>query len=164
MVAEPDTFHSHPAPGQHSVSRWECADVPDVSNEERNDDLSSTVLAKTAWQCKPEFSTDKMVGDNKNLTAKRRWSRTVSVPAECQISDGCVGSLCGSHAVLSEQSDINGRCLEGYTCECDSGFELKSTARDSEVCHACEKRAGLSWWKACVPVSCVDKINGYSCS
>ena len=28
--------------------------------------------------------------------------------------------------------------FEDYTCECDSGFELKSTARDSEVCHACE--------------------------
>ena len=39
---------------------------------------------------------------------------------------------------LSEQGDINGRCFEDYTCECDSGFELKSTARDSEVCHACE--------------------------
>ena len=116
----------------------ECADVPDVSNEERNDDLSSTVPSETPWQCKPEFSTDKMVGNNKNLTARRTWSRTVSVPAECQISVGCVGSLCGSHSRLSEQGDINGRCFEDYTCECDSGFELKSTARDSEICHACE--------------------------
>ena len=39
---------------------------------------------------------------------------------------------------LSEQGDINGRCFEDYTCECDSVFELKSTARDSEICHACE--------------------------
>ena len=39
---------------------------------------------------------------------------------------------------LSEQGDINGRCFEDYTCECDSGFELKPTARDSEICHACE--------------------------
>ena len=35
----------------------ECADVPDVSNEERNDDLSSSVPSETPWQCKPEFST-----------------------------------------------------------------------------------------------------------
>ena len=41
------------------------ADVPDVSKEERNDDLSSTVLSEAPWQCKPEFSADKMVGDNK---------------------------------------------------------------------------------------------------
>ena len=88
------------------------ADVPDVSNEERNDDLSSTVPSETPWQCKPEFSTDKMGDNNEILTARCRWSRTVSVPAECQISDGCVGSLCG-------------RCLEDNTCECDSGFELK---------------------------------------
>ena len=106
--------------------------------------ISSTVPSETPWQCKPEFSTDKMVGDNKNLTARCRWRRTVSVPAECQISDGCVGSLCGCWESLrvsrrlSEQGDINGRCFEDYTCECDSGFELKSTARDSEVVHACE--------------------------
>ena len=55
-------------------------------------------------QCKPEFSTDKMVGNNKNLTARRRWSRTVSVPAECQISVGCVGSLCGSHRVCRNKA------------------------------------------------------------
>ena len=82
----------------------ECADVPDVSNEERNDDLSSTVPSETPWQCKPEFSTDKMVGNNKNLTARRRWSRTVSVPAECQISVGCVGSLCRSHGVCRNKA------------------------------------------------------------
>ena len=50
----------------------ECADVPDVSNEERNDDLSSTVPSETPWQCKPAFSMDKMVGNNKNLTARRK--------------------------------------------------------------------------------------------
>ncbi len=72
----------------------ECAD-----DEERSDDLSSTVPSETPWQCKPEFSTDKMVANNKNLTARPRRSRTVSVPAECQISVGCVGSLCGSRSV-----------------------------------------------------------------
>ena len=78
------------------------ADVPDVSNEERNDDLSSTAPSETPWQCKPEFSTDKMVDNNEILTA--RCSRTVSVPAECQISDGCVGSLCGSHAACRNKA------------------------------------------------------------
>ena len=82
----------------------ECADVPDVSNEERNDYLSSTVVSETPWQCKPEFSTDNMVGDNKNLTARCRWSRTVSVPAECRINVGCVGSLCGSLAVCRNKA------------------------------------------------------------
>ena len=75
-----------------------------LSNEERNDDLSSTVPSETPWQCKPEFSTDKMVGDNKILTARCRWNGTVSVPAECQISDGCVGSLCGTHAVCRSKA------------------------------------------------------------
>ena len=40
----------------------------------------------------PEFSSDKMIGDNKILKARCRWSRTVLVPAECQISDYCVQS------------------------------------------------------------------------
>ena len=73
MVAEPDTFHSQ-EPAQAQCELMECADVPDVSNEERNADLSSTVTSETPWQCKPEFSTDKMVGNNKHLTARRRWS------------------------------------------------------------------------------------------
>ena len=90
--------------GQHSVSRWSVADVLDVSNEERNDDVSSTVPSETPWQCKPEFSTDKMVGDKKILTARCRWSGAVSVPAECQISDGCVGSLCGTHAACGNKA------------------------------------------------------------
>ena len=55
-----------------------------LSNEERNDDLSSTVTAETPWQCKLEFSTDKIVANNKILTARCRWNRTVSVSAECQ--------------------------------------------------------------------------------
>ena len=75
----------------------------DVSNEERNDDLPSTVPSETLWQCKLESSTDKMV-DSKILTARCRWSRTVSVPAECQISDGCVGGLCGSHVVCRSKA------------------------------------------------------------
>ena len=107
------------------------ADVPDVSNAERNDDLSSTVPPETQWQCKPEFSTDKMVGNNKILTARCRWSRTVSVPAECQISDGCVGSLCGSHAVCQSKATSTVVVLRITPVSGDIGFELKSTARDS---------------------------------
>ena len=38
-----------------------CADVPDVSNTERSDDLSNVVFRAVAlWQCKLGFSTDKM--------------------------------------------------------------------------------------------------------
>ena len=81
MVAEHAHVPQPASPSSAQCESMECADVPDVSNEERNDDLSSTVPSKTPWQCKPESSTDKMVGDNKN-TARCRWS--VSVPAECQ--------------------------------------------------------------------------------
>ena len=42
MVAEPDTFHSQ-EPSSAQCVPMECADIPDVRNEERNDDLSSTV-------------------------------------------------------------------------------------------------------------------------
>ena len=102
-------------------------------SKERNDNLSSIVPSKTPWQCKPEFSTDKMVGDNRGASGAEQSQFQPSV----RLVIGALG-LCGSHRRLSEQGDINGRCFEDYTCECDSGFELKSTARDSEVCHACE--------------------------
>ena len=79
------------------------------------------MTAEALWQCKPEFSTVKMVGDNKVLSVRCR-------------------------------------------CECDSGFELKSTARDCEICHTCEDVQDCPGGRACLPMSCVDKINGYSCS
>ena len=108
----------------------ECADVPDVSNTVRSDDLSSVVFrAETLWQCKLGFSTDKMVGDNKVLTARCRWNGTFSVPAECQYSDNCVGNRCGSDGVCRDKATPTVVHLNDYTCERDSGFELKSTAR-----------------------------------
>ena len=104
----------------------ECADVPDVSNTVRSGDLSNVVsLAEALWQCKLGFSTDKMVGDNKVLTARCRFS----VPAECQNTDHCVGNRCGSHCVCRDKATPTVVHLNDYTCECDSGFELKSTAR-----------------------------------
>ena len=141
----------------------ECADVPDVSNEERNDDLSSIVPSETPWQCKPEFSTDKMVGNNKNLTARCRWSRTVSVPAECQINDGCVGSLCGSRAACWNKATITVVVLRTTPVSVTAVSSRSQGIRQRDP-PCLRERAGLSWWKAYVPVSCVDKINGYSCS
>ena len=55
--------------GAQCVS-MECADAPDVSNTVRSDDLSNVASrAEALRQCKLGFSTDKMVGDNKVLTA-----------------------------------------------------------------------------------------------
>ena len=101
----------------------ECADVPDVSNAERSGDLFNVVSrAEALRQCKLGFSTDKMVGDNKVLTARCR-------SAECQYRVNCVGNRCGSHGVCLDKVTSTVVHLNEYTCECDSGFELKSTAR-----------------------------------
>ena len=63
------------------------------------------------------------VGDNKALTARCRWS------AECQNSDNCVRNRCGSHGVCRVKATSTVVHLNDHTCECDSGFELKLTAR-----------------------------------
>ena len=70
-----------------------------------------------------------MVGDKKALTARCRWNGTSSVPAECQNSDNCIGNRCGSHGVCRVKATSTVVHVNEYTCECDSGFELKSTAR-----------------------------------
>ena len=70
-----------------------------------------------------------MVGDNKVLTMRCKWNGPSSVPAECQNSDDCVGNRCGSHGVCRVKATSKVIHLNEYICECDSGFELKSTAR-----------------------------------
>ena len=108
----------------------ECADVPDVSNAERSGDLSNVVSrAEALRQCKLGFSSDKMVGDNKVLTVRCRWYGTASFSTECQYSVNCVRNRCGSHGVCLDKATPTVVHLNDHTCECDSGFELKSTAR-----------------------------------
>ena len=70
-----------------------------------------------------------MVGVNKVLTARCRWNGTSSFPAECQNSDSCVGNRCWSHGVRRDNATSTVVHLNDYISECDSGFELKSTAR-----------------------------------
>ena len=115
---------------QSKCVSMECADVPDVSNVERSGDLSNVVSrTETLRQCKLGFSTDKTVGDNKVLTARCMWYGTASVSAECQNSVNCVGNHCGSQGVCLDKAISTVVHLNEYTCKCDSGFELKSTAR-----------------------------------
>ena len=108
----------------------ECADVPDVSNEERSDVFSNVASpAEAKIQCKLGFNSDKMVGDNKVVTARCRWYGTASVSAECQYSVNCVGNRCRYHDICRVKATSTVVHLNDHTCECDSGFELKSTAR-----------------------------------
>ena len=108
----------------------ECVEVLDVSNTVRSDDLSNVASrAEALRQCKLGFSTDKMVGDNKVLSGRCRWHGTASVSAECQCSVNCVGNSCRSHDVCRVKATPTVVHLNDHTCDCDSGFELKSTAR-----------------------------------
>ena len=87
--------------------------------------------AEALRQCKLGFSTDKMIGDNKVLTARCRWCGTASVSAKCQNSVNCVKNRCRSHDVCRVKATSTVVHLNEHTCECDSGFELKSTAIDN---------------------------------
>ena len=108
----------------------ECADVPDVSNAERSGDLFNVVsLAEALRQCKLGFSTDKMVGDNKVLTARCR-------SAECQYRVNCVGNRCGSHGVCRVKATSTVVHLNDHTCECDSGFVQQQELR----CISCHRQ------------------------
>ena len=144
--------------------RNEATTSPRLYSARRHSDSGNTVTSEAPRQCKPEFSMDKMIGDNKVLTARCRWDGTLSVSTECQNSDGCVGNRCGSHGVCRNKAIPMVVHLNDYTCECDSGFVLESPARDGEICHTCENVQVCPWWKACVPGICVDEIYGYSCS
>ena len=71
-------------------------------------------------------------------SAQTRWSaRTRSCQRDAsgteqhqfQPSVNCVGNRCGSHGVCLDKATPTVVHLNDHTCECDSGFELKSTAR-----------------------------------
>ena len=62
-------------------------------------------------------------------------------PCSSRVSDQCWlrwESFAGLIASGRNKATSTVVVFEDYTCECDSDFELKSTARDSEICHACE--------------------------
>ena len=73
--------------------------------------------------------TDKMVGDNKVLTARMQVVGNSisfsSVSVQCQLR----WESLRSHGVCRVKATSTVVHLNEYTCECDSGFELKSTAR-----------------------------------
>ena len=74
-----------------------------------------------------------MVCDNKAPTARCRWNGTSSVPAECQNSDNCFGNRCGSQGVCLDKATSTVTHLNGYICECDSGFELEVNSKSCGV-------------------------------
>ena len=70
-----------------------------------------------------------MVSHNKVLSARCWWYGTSLVSAESQYSVNCVGNRCGSHGICLDKATPTVVHLNDNTCECDSCFELKSTAR-----------------------------------
>ena len=89
-----------------------CADVPDVSDVVRQDELRKTVFHSVAsWQCKPGFSNAKVVGGNRAVTAHCRWNGTfyfqssvTTVTTALGISadrTACVGTIPYQRAIIS---------------------------------------------------------------
>ena len=77
------------------VAQNKCVFMESVSNTVRSDDLTNVASrAEALRQCKLGFSTDKMVSDNKVLTARCRWNGTASVSAECQLERGRLRHEC----------------------------------------------------------------------
>ena len=96
----------------------ESANVPDVSNAERSDDLPKVVFrSEVLWQCKRGFSMDHDVGSNNAATARCRWNGTFSVPAVCHNSDDCAENLCGSHGVCRDKAITTGVHLDDHICD-----------------------------------------------
>ena len=106
----------------------ECADVPDVSNTVRSDDLSNVVFPRGNTVTVQALVQHGQDGQRQQSTDSEMQVE-LSVPVECQNSDNCVGNRCGSNGVCRVQATPTVVHLNDYTCECDSGFELKSTAR-----------------------------------
>ena len=55
--------------------------------------------------------------------------KSISFSRVCQYSVNCVGNRCRSHDVCRGKATSTVVHLSDHTCECDSGFEVMSTAR-----------------------------------
>ena len=66
-----------------------CADVHDVSDAVRQDELRKMVLhSEASWQCNPGFSTDKVVGGNRGyLCGPHGVCSDNSTPMDCHFND-----------------------------------------------------------------------------
>ena len=142
-----------------------CADVHDVSDAVRQDELRKMVLhSEASWQCNPGFSTDKVVGGNRAVTVHCRWNGTFRVPAECHNSNDCSGYLCGPHGVCRHSSTPTGYHSDDQTCESEFGFELKNITQNGTTYRTRANIVDCPDAGACVPGTCVENIGDYSCS
>ena len=141
-----------------------CADVPDGSDALRQDELHKMVFnSEASWQCNPGFSTDKVVGGNRAVTAHCRWNGTFPVQAERHNRNDCSGNLCGPHGVCRDSSTPTG-CHSDDQTESEFGFELKNITQNGTTYRTCANIVVCPDAGACVPGTCAEKIGEYSCS
>ena len=133
-----------------------CADVPDVTDVVRQDELRKMVFnSEASWQRNPGFNTDKVVGSNRAVTAHCRWNGTFPVSAECHKSNDCSGNLCGPHGVCRDSSTPMGYQSDDQTCGSEFGFELKNITQNGTTHRTFANIVDCSDAGACVPGTCV---------
>ena len=75
----------------------------------RQDELRKMVFHSVAsWQCKPGFSTDKVVGGQQGRDGSLQMERNILFPAVCHNSDDCVGESLRIAWRVSGQFRTNG--------------------------------------------------------
>ena len=119
------------------------ADVPDVS---------SWSSARTRWSA-----------------TTRTWQRGAGGPEQSQFQPSVRSVMVALGVFAGFTPSVGARRHQrslfwGLHLRAWQRFRVEVNGKRQRDLSCLRERAGLSWWKACVPVSCVDKINGYSCS
>ena len=112
----------------------ECADAPDVCKAEQNDDLSNVEFRAEALsgntvavQAGVQHGQD---GRRRQGADKRDAGGTEqSVSAKCQVSDDCVGNLCGSRVTCRDKMTPSSVHLNGHTLYVRRRFRVEIEGR-----------------------------------
>lgn len=141
----------------------ECPKVPTPDHAERQGS-GKVVFPKSAkFKCNPGWATDGVVGGEQKFSVECLATGDFGESETCKNMNDCADNMCGPHGKCIDKEEPTGVHIDDYTCDCDSGFELKKTSVGGKEYWVCENVPDCPP-DACLPGACEDLVNDYKCN
>jgi hypothetical protein len=157
-----DHGNQHLPHSDASCQRVNCgvAEAPAFTNPIQGATSEKRFQAQAGFRCRPGYSLNGTLAGATRLEVTCRANGTFTPHPGCINKDDCEGNACVPHGRCVDFEHPTGNHLSDYTCECDSGYELRDDERTGE--HLCGNIPDCPEG-ACLPGSCEDLVNDYQC-